>query len=102
MAVAAGAFLLHNVPLLRQPGVIAVLQIRSKSYDPEVVKAYERFRRKFSRTRKKFQDEWKTQQQMKVEGSDAQAAEEARLEREREERALEENQKELERMRIER
>ena len=60
-----------------------------------------KFRKEISQARKKFLDEWKSQQQMKMEGFNAQAAEEARLEREREERALEENQKELERMRIE-
>lgn len=60
------------------------------------------FRREINIARKQFQDEWKSQQQMKMEGFNTQAAEEASLEREREERALKENEKELERMRIER
>ena len=107
MALAARAFLLQTAPLLRQPGVVAALQIRRKSRlarirNSEEEKAYVSFRSEISKARKTFQDEWKSQQQMKMEGSNVQAAEEARLEREREERALEENQIELERMRIER
>ena len=91
--------------LLRHPSLAAVLQItRSKSYDrfSEEAKSYADYRRGISAARKKFQDEWRSHQQMKMEGFNAQAAEEARLEREREEEALTENEKELERMRIER
>lgn len=107
MAMAARSFLLRpsRSLLLRQTGVMADLHIsRSKSHSrsAEEVKAYANFRREISQSRKKFQDEWRTQQQMKMEGFNAQAAKEARLEREREERALEENQIELERMRTER
>ena len=92
--------------LLRHSDIVAVLlqTTRYKSYDrlSEEAKAYASFRKNISKARKEFQDEWKSHQQMKMEGFNAQAAEEARLEREREEKALEENQKELERMRIER
>ena len=91
--------------LLRHPSLVAVLQItRTKSYDrfSEEAKSYADFRRGISEARKKFQDEWRSHEQMKMEGFNAQAAEEARLERKREEEALRENQKELERMRIER
>ena len=104
MAVAACSFLLRNAPLLRRSGFIAALQIRNKTYDrySEEARDYVKFRREISLVRKKLLDEWKSQQQMKMEGFNAQAAEEARLEREREERALEENKKELERMRVER
>ena len=100
----ACTFLLRNASLLRQSGFIAFLQIRTKTHHRSSVevKAYEKFRREITLARKKFQDEWKEQQQMKTEGVDAQAAKEARLEREREERALEENQREVERMKTER
>ena len=106
MAVAACAFLFHREagPLLRRSYILTSLRSRNKSYDrnSEEVKAYANFRKELSKARKKFQAEIKSQQQMKIEGFNTQAAEERRLEREREERALEENEKELERMRIER
>lgn len=104
MAVAACNFLLRNASLARQPGFIAALQIRNKTYDrsSEEAKYYRKFERKMTRARKKFQDEVKKQEQMKLEGFNSQAAEAARLNRERERRALEDNLKEVERMRIER
>lgn len=104
MAVVACNFLLRNASLLKQSGFIAAIQIRNKTYNrsSEEVKHYEKFRREMTLVRKKFQDEWKEQQQMKLEGFNSQAAEEARLNRERERRALEDNLKEVERMRTER
>ena len=104
MAVAACNFLLRNASLARQSGFIAALQTRNKTYNKssEEAKHYEEFKKKMTITRKKFQDDVKKQQQMKLEGFNSQAAEEARLNRERERKALEDNLKEVERMRIER
>ena len=105
MAVAAcKLLLLRNASLVRQSGFIATLQVRNKTYDrySEEAKHYKRFKRKLTLARKKFQDEVREQEQMKLEGFNSQAAEAARLNRERERRALEDNLKEVERMRIER
>ena len=89
---------------MRQSGFIAALQIRSKTYNrsSEEAKYYEEFKRKMTLARRQFQDEVKKQQQMKMEGYNSQAAEAARLNRERERKTLEDNLKEVERMRIER
>lgn len=105
MAMAAcSSVLLRNASLVRQSGFLAALQARSKTYNrsSEEAKYYKRFKKKMTLTRNRFQAEVREQQQMKLEGFNSQAAEAARLNRERERRALEDNLKEVERMKIER
>ena len=73
---------------------------RKKTYvqPKEEAKAYTFFRRELNKKRGVFLREWQEKQQMKMEDFNTQAAEEARVEREIEERALEANQRELDRM----
>ena len=64
----------------------------------EESRAYGLFRRGVSALRRQFREEWLERERMKLEAEGAQAAEEIRMERLHEERAWEENKKELERM----
>ncbi len=64
----------------------------------EDVIAYSKFKKELTESRSLFQKELRTQQEMNMEEFNTQAAEEARLERESEEMALETNRIELERM----
>ena len=81
---------------------ISVIQVRTyalKYKQPkEETRELGRFRRAVRTKRKQFIEEWQEEQRLKLEAEGAQAAEEARMERLQEERALEENRKELERM----
>lgn len=65
---------------------------------PEVREEWERYREDMSRLRKHFIAEWKEAERTKLEAVSAQAAEEARTERMMEQKALEDNEKELARM----
>ena len=84
----------------------SVIQVRTyalKYKQPkEEVRELARFRREVRALRKTFREEWQEEQRLKLEAEGAQAAEEARMERLQEERALEDNRKELERMAQER
>ena len=81
---------------------VSVIQVRTyalKYKQPkEESRELARFRRAVQAKRKEFSEEWREEQRLKLEAEGAQAAEEARMERLQEERALDENRKELERM----
>ncbi len=68
------------------------------SHAKEDVIAYSKFRKELSESRFQFQKELRAHQEMSMEEFNAQAAEEGRLEREAEEKVLETNRVELERM----
>ena len=68
------------------------------SHAKEDVIAYSKFRKELSESRFQFQKELRAHQEMSMEEFNAQAAEEGRLEREAEDKVLETNRVELERM----
>lgn len=64
----------------------------------EEAEAYGRFRRELSVLRKQFREEWLKKQEAQRQALNAQSAEEARLEKMMEQKALEANKEDLERM----
>ena len=80
----------------------AILRTRSYALNYKQPKeeslAYGKFRRELTALRKQYQEQWQEQQEMKMEAFSAKAAEEGRMKRLQEARALDENKRELERM----
>ncbi|KAL5471460.1 hypothetical protein EMCRGX_G029580 [Ephydatia muelleri] len=64
----------------------------------EEAQAYGKFRRELSVLRKQFREEWLKKQEMQQQALNAQSAEQARLEKMMEQKALEQNKEDLERM----
>lgn len=64
----------------------------------EEAQAYGKFRRELTVLRKQFRVEWLKKQEMQQQALNAQSAEQARLEKMMEQKALEENKEDLERM----
>ena len=64
----------------------------------EEAEAYGKFRRELSVLRKQFREEWLKRQMVQQQALNAQSAEQARLEKTMEQKALEKNKEDLERM----
>lgn len=96
---------ISRVQLFCRSGLVfrpAVPQTRSYALNykqpKEERQAYGRYRRQLTALRRQYQEELQEHKKMSMEAFNAQAAKEAQMERDLEAHALEENERELERM----